>query len=71
MRVLWVSLSAIFAVAAVVFLIRQRFDAAFLSATLAGVAWFLNYRVQMKRIIAENEIPQRTDGNEDEEDLEP
>ena len=70
MRVLWISLSAIFAVAAVVFVIRQRVDAAFVSATLAGVAWFLNYRVQMKRIIAENEIPLRTDGDDDEEDLE-
>ena len=70
MRVLWISLSAIFSVAAVVLLIRQRFDAAFVLATLAGVAWFLNYRVQMKRIIAENEIPQRTDGDDDEEDFE-
>ena len=70
MRVLWISLSAICAVAAVVLFIRQRFDAAFVLATLAGVAWFLNYRAQLKRIIAENEVPQRTDGDNDNEDLE-
>ena len=38
-------------VAGVLFL-KQRLDGAFVMATLAVVAWFLSYRVRMKRIIA-------------------
>lgn len=66
-RPLWISVAGICAVAAVVFLLRQRLDAAFVLAALAGVAWFLSYRVQMKRIIAENEPPQRANGDDDED----
>lgn len=54
-------------VAALVLLARQRHDAAFVIGTLGVVAWFLSYRVQMKRIIAANDIQQTRaeDSNED------
>ena len=34
------------------FLLRRDFDTAFVIAALGMVAWFLNYRAQMKRIVA-------------------
>jgi len=34
------------------FLLRRDFDTAFVIAALGMVAWFLNYRTQMKRIVA-------------------
>jgi hypothetical protein len=54
-------------VAALVLLARQRLDAAFVVGTLGIVAWFLSYRVQMKRIIEANDIQQTRveDSNED------
>ena len=53
--------------AALVLLARQRLDAAFVAGTLGVVAWFLSYRVQMKRIIESNDIQQTRveDSNED------
>lgn len=55
-------------VAALVLLARQRLDAAFVVGTLGVVAWFLGYRVQMKRITAASDIQRETrveDSNED------
>ena len=37
---------------AAVFLVRGNIDAAFVSATLGAVAWFLSYRTTMKEITA-------------------
>lgn len=53
--------------AVLVLLARQRLDAAFVVGTLGIVAWFLSYRVQMKRIIEANDIQQTRveDSNED------
>lgn len=53
--------------AALVLLARQRLDAAFVLGTLGIVAWFLSYRVQMKRIIEANDVQQTRveDSNED------
>lgn len=39
-------------VVAAFFLVRRDFNTAFLIAALGMVAWFLNYRAQMKEIIA-------------------
>ena len=36
---------------------RQNFDAAFVSATIGALAWFLNYRARMKGLIAEKRLP--------------
>ena len=54
-------------VAALALLSRRQLDAAFVVGTLGVVAWFLSYRVQMKRIIAANDIQQTRveDSNED------
>ena len=39
-------------VVAAFFLWRLEFDRAFMAAVLGMVAWFLNYRVQMREIVA-------------------
>ena len=67
MRLFWITITGICIVAALVRLARQRLDAAFVMGTLGVVAWFLSYRVQMKRIIEANDIQQTRveDSNED------
>jgi hypothetical protein len=66
-RLFWITITGICIVAALLLLARQRLDAAFVVGTLGVVAWFLSYRVQMKRIIEANEIQQTRveDSNED------
>ena len=36
---------------------RQNVDAAFVSATIGALAWFLNYRARMKELIDEKRLP--------------
>ena len=35
---------------AAIFLLRRDFNAAFVVATIGMIAWFLNYRIQMKEL---------------------
>jgi hypothetical protein len=54
-----------------VFLWRRDFDTAFVVAALGMVAWFLNYRAQMKEITAAADLKEKNNGYEEEayEDL--
>lgn len=54
-----------------VFLWRRDFDTAFVIAALGMVAWFLNYRAQMKEITAAADLKEKNNGYEEEtyEDL--
>jgi len=45
-------LAGVAIIVAGVFLWRRDFDTAFVIAALGVVAWFLNYRVQMKEVTA-------------------
>ena len=58
-------------VVAGVFVWRRDFDTAFVIAALGMVAWFLNYRAQMKEITAAADLKEKNNGNEEEayEDL--
>ena len=58
-------------VVAGVFLWRRNLDAAFITAALGMVAWFLNYRAQMKAVTAAAELKEVNDAYQDEasEDL--
>jgi uncharacterized membrane protein YhfC len=38
---------------AVVFLLRRDFNTAFVIAAIGMIAWFLNYRIQMKELTAD------------------
>jgi len=48
------------------FLLRRNFDTAFVIAALGLLAWFLNYRAQMKDTIAAANLQE--DSSEDEEE---
>jgi membrane protein implicated in regulation of membrane protease activity len=67
MQFVWMSISAIAALVAAAFLWRRQFDIAFVVAAIAGIAWFLNYRVQMRRITtsSDHEASLLEDENQD------
>jgi F0F1-type ATP synthase assembly protein I len=44
----WIIIAALLALAAGVLLWRNNMPAAFVTATLGAVAWFLSYRVQLR-----------------------
>lgn len=58
--------AAVAIVAAGVFLWRRDFDTAFVIAALGMVAWFLNYRAQMKEITAAADHEEKNNGYEEE-----
>ena len=45
---IWIIIAALFTLAAGVLLWGNNMPAAFVTATLGAVAWFLSYRVQMR-----------------------
>ena len=63
--------AAVAIVMAGVFLWRRDFDTAFVVAAVGMVAWFLNYRAQMKEITAAADLKEKNNGYEEEayEDL--
>jgi uncharacterized membrane protein YhfC len=52
---------------AAIFIVRRDFNTAFVIATIGLVAWFLNYRMQMKELTAAGENQQ--DSNSETEEL--
>lgn len=66
----WMVLSGVGIVIAGIFLWRREFDRAFIAAALGMVAWFLNYRAQMRAITAaaEDEANERNKGDEDDDE---
>ena len=66
-------MSGICIVTAGFFLLRGELNTAFVVATLGIVAWFLNYRIQMKAITTAADLEQRNqkevkDGEDSDED---
>lgn len=52
MKIFWTILAGVAMVLAGAFLWRREFDKAFVVAALGVLAWFLNYRAQMKAVVA-------------------
>jgi hypothetical protein len=48
------------------FLLRQDLDRAFVIAAVGLVAWFLNYRAQMKEVIAAADLEDNSTRDEEE-----
>jgi hypothetical protein len=64
-------LSGICILVAAFFLLRGELNTAFVTATVGIVAWFLNYRIQMKAIVDAADREQSDWGDDkDEEDSE-
>ena len=69
MKHFWMVLSGAGILIAGIFLWRRELDRAFVVAALGLVAWFLNYRAQMRAITAAaDERNEMNDGNKVEED---
>ena len=72
MKLFWMILSGVCILAAAFFLLRGELNTAFVIAALGIVAWFLNYRIQMKAIVdaadrEQNNWEDNKDGDEFEE----
>ena len=50
MKLFWLIVAGVCILVAAYFLWRRDFDTAFVIAALGAVAWFLNYRAQLKEI---------------------
>ena len=59
-------LAGVCILAAAFLLLRRDFDRAFVIAALGLVAWFLNYRAQMKEIIARADLEEANDQDAEE-----
>ena len=53
---IWIIVAAIMVTVAAVFLWRNNVSAAFVTATLGAVAWFLSYRAQIRAKLAATEV---------------
>lgn len=52
MKAFWMIAAGVCIAVAAFFLVRRDFNTAFVVAALGMVFWFLNYRAQMKEVIA-------------------
>ena len=52
---LWIIVAAVMVIVAAAFLWRNNVSAAFVTATLGAVAWFLSYRAQIRAKLAASE----------------
>lgn len=65
MKLFWMILAGI--VVAALFLLRRDFDKAFVIAALGMVAWFLNYRSQLKATVAAADPDDKNKRGEEED----
>ena len=68
MKLFWMILAGICIVIAAFFLLRRDLNTAFVIAALGMVAWFLNYRAQMKAIIAAADLEEHKKRKDSDED---
>jgi hypothetical protein len=64
----WIILSGILLVLAAFFVWRNNLSAAFVSAALGACAWFLSYRGDMKKKIADDSSDSEDGSEHDHED---
>jgi hypothetical protein len=62
----WMILSGVLALIAVIFFARHNYENAFVCAALGAVSWLLRYRAQMKELVKANEPAESLDSNEEE-----
>lgn len=68
MKVFWMIVSGVSIVVAAYFLLLRDFDKAFVVAAAGAVAWFLNYRAQLKEITAKADLEEQNNEQDDEDD---
>ncbi|MDX6529515.1 MAG: hypothetical protein QOH41_1805 [Blastocatellia bacterium] len=63
---IWIFAAAVLVIIAAAFLWRNNMSAAFVTATLGAVAWFLSYRAQIRAKLAATEVDaEESETNED------
>ena len=63
---IWIFVAAVLVIVAAAFLWRNNMSAAFVTATLGAVAWFLSYRAQIRAKLAATEVDaEESENNED------
>jgi hypothetical protein len=66
-KLLWIIIAGVCIVIAAFMARRGKLEAAFVIAALGIVAWFLNYRLQMKDVIAAAESKEANNGEDSNE----
>lgn len=61
MKRFWLIVSGVCGGTALFFLLRHDFDKAFIVAAVGALAWFLNYRRQMKELVTQAEDAENRD----------
>lgn len=64
MKFVWLVIAGVAIALAAIFLLIGDFNSAFVVAAIGLVSWFLNYRAQLQDAIAEREL--REESNEEE-----
>lgn len=65
-KLFWMILAGVCIVVAGFFLLRRDLSTAFLIAVVGLISWFLNYRAQMKEVIAAAELEDGSSRDEEE-----
>jgi hypothetical protein len=60
-KTVWVVISALCGATAVFFVVREDFEKMFIAAAVGAVAWFLSYRVSLRKKLDEDEANDDTD----------
>jgi hypothetical protein len=66
-KLLWIIIAGVCIVIAAFMALQGKLEAAFVIAALGIVAWFLNYRLQMKDVIAAAESKEANNGEDSNE----
>ncbi len=66
MKLFWMIVAGICIVVAGVYMLRGDFNTAFVIAALGMIFWFLNYRAQMKEVIAAADLEDNKGEDPDE-----
>jgi len=66
-KIFWMIVSGVSIVVAAYFVLLRDFDIAFVVAAAGAVAWFLNYRAQMREIVAKADLEEQ-DNEQDYDD---
>jgi hypothetical protein len=59
-KTFWIIVSALCGVTAVVLVVRDDFEKAFIAAALGAVAWFLSYRVRLRETLGGDDTDEDT-----------
>jgi hypothetical protein len=63
-KLVWMIIAGLCITVAAVFLLLRDFNSAFVTAAIGMIAWFLNYRIQMKELTADTERDENREMND-------